>query len=71
MLKSARLRIISVEFVAGNAEVVVIFVRTDGGWRSECQAIWDSGMSIWCHWRTCVVFLVRLWDSGCGSMRNK
>jgi hypothetical protein len=31
----------------------------------------DGGMSIWCHWRPCVVSLLRLCDSGHGSTRNK
>jgi hypothetical protein len=34
-------------------------------------AIGDGGMSSRCRWWTRVVALVRLWDSGCGSTRNK
>jgi hypothetical protein len=34
-------------------------------------AIGDGGMSGRCHLWTCGVALVRLWDSGHGSMRNK
>jgi hypothetical protein len=43
-------------------------MAVESGW---CWAIWDGGMSVWCHWRTCVVSLVGLCDSGCGNMRNK
>jgi hypothetical protein len=38
---------------------------------SECRAIGDSGMNVWCRWWTRGVALVRLWDSGHGSTRNK
>jgi hypothetical protein len=34
-------------------------------------AIGDGGMSGGCRWWTRGVALVRLWDSGCGSTRNK
>jgi hypothetical protein len=35
------------------------------------SAIGDDGMSGGCHWWTHGAALVRLWDSGRGSMRNK
>jgi hypothetical protein len=35
------------------------------------SAIGHGGRSVWCHWWTHVVSLVRLWDSECGSTRNK
>jgi hypothetical protein len=35
------------------------------------RAIGDGRMSGMHHWRTCGVALVRLWDSGCVSTRNK
>jgi hypothetical protein len=35
------------------------------------EAIEDGRMSGSCRWWTHGVTLVRLWDSGCGSTRNK
>jgi hypothetical protein len=43
----------------------------DGKRRSECRAIGDGGMNGRRHWWTHGVALVRLWDSGRGSTRNK
>jgi hypothetical protein len=43
----------------------------DGERGSECRAIGDGRMSGRCRWWTRGVALVRLWDSACGSTRNK
>jgi hypothetical protein len=43
----------------------------DGEQGSECHAIGDGGINGRRRWWTGGVALVRLWDSACGSTRNK
>jgi hypothetical protein len=61
-----------VNSASGGAEQIVVnIIGIDGGWRSECRAIGDCRMNVWCHWWTCGVDLVRLYDSECRSTSNK
>jgi hypothetical protein len=73
-----------VETVSNDSKQVVMAVNRrqqhgDGGdllgWMASgevhVRAIGNGGINGRCCWWTCGIALVRLWDSGCGSTRNK